>query len=485
MKMRNLGRVIGLFLISASLHAAVTASVDASKVIMGDTVTLTLKISGEEMKRPKITELCGEKILSSASATNIQSINGSFSKSYTLTYSFMPTKDCTIEPISMKVDGKEETTEAIAIKVFPVPATDNPDFVLEMVSDKRRVYVGEPFKVTLIFKKRHNHEAVDFKFTPPQIKHFWIKEETSGRSFEEKGYTVTKQSYIMAAQQPGTQQIGSAQMKIATRSYARDAWGQFMPNLKWRTYFSNTLDLNVSVLPENVDLVGEFEITAEADKSAAEPDTAVNVTLRITGSGNFEDIGSLKPSIAGVSVFEEEPQTKGYIENGNYKGVWKQKMALVGDRDFTIPPIRLRYFDTNSSTVKTIETKAIPVKVKGALTEPRKLTIERAPDEAFSETPRGGRSAAVVPFLFGLILGVSLAAVTPFVVRRIRTGSDKEPKRSVNDHKAVLAFLLQHMNDEEAAVMARKLEGNLYEGGNEPIEKKALKALLKRLESEG
>jgi len=485
-KMKNPGKLILFLLLTAfSLHAGMKASVDTAKVFLGDTVTFSLEIEGKFTDGPALTKLCGENIHASAKMTNIRGINGDFTKTRTFTYTFMPKRDCQIAPVKVKIDGKIEQTKAIHIKVVPPSAQKDPDFVLELSSDTKEVYVGEPFKVTLTFRQRHNNDAVDSKFVPFEAKHFWTKEQTDGRRFEKDGFTVTQHSFIMAAQKAGERHISAAEIKIATRKHTRDTWGMWAQGVKWRSYFSNGLGLKVKPLPAGVSLVGDFKIDVKADKTEIDANEAVNITVSVSGSGNFEDIGSLKPSIAGVSVFDEKAVTKAFIERGNYRGVWRQKMALVSQGDFTVPPITLKYFDPKSGEVKVIETQPVSVHVRNAVPQKadQKIVIERADDTA----ENASKSPTIItdwklPLLSGLLGGLILGILLALLPWK-KWWSERKDRNSIaiSDHKAVLALLLQHLDDEEAVKMVDLLEGNLFEGKNSPIDKKILKALLKRL----
>jgi len=487
MKMKNLGKIVLLLLLTTfSLHAGVKAIVDASNVMIGDTVTLSLEIDGKLDERPRLTKICGENIGSTSSATNIRSFNGTLKKNVTLSYGFTPKKNCIIEAIKVKIDGKVEQSQPIKIKVTPQSAEKNPDFILELSTNQKEVYVGEPFEVVLTFKQRHNNRAVDSKFVPFEAKNFWTKEQSDGKRFEENGFSITEHTFILAAQKKGLQHIGAAEIKIATRKNSRDSWGMWMQGVKWRSYFSNGINLEAKPLPQGLTLVGDFKIRVEADKTEIDANEGVNLTLTISGSGNFEDIGSLKPSVAGVSVFDEEGVTKAYIEDGEYKGVWSQKMAFVSQSDFTIPSISLDYFDPKDGKIKSIKTKSIAVKVRNSTPKANeKIVIERA-DE--SESSRETVPTVVTDWKFPLFIGVLAGLIIGFFLGTLpwkKYLSRKHEGHSVNisDRKAVLALLLQHLDDEEAVKMVELLEGNLFEGKSNVIDKKELKALLKGLES--
>lgn len=487
--MRDPGKtVIVLMLMSMQLWGALSASIDSAKVVRGDSVTLTIQADGNDVQPPGLNTICGETIISSSQGTNIRSEQGTFRKSTLFSYVFAPLKDCTIEPMKLTIDGKEEVTKAIDIRVIPMKITKNSPFILSMEADKKSVYVGEPFKVVVTFSQRHNSNAVDSKFLPPKLHDFWIKEELKGRRFEEGNYSVNRLSFIMAAQKSGNFSLPPAQIKIATRSHSRDAWGQWLPALKWRTYFSNTVSMQVVPLPSGVDLVGNFTISAEADKDHLEANEAVNVRLTIRGSGNFEDIDSQKPTIENVTVYEEEGVTKAYIENDIYRGSWTQNFAFVADNSFIIPSFTLEYFDPVAKSIKAISTEPIAINLADRHAhsdEPLKIQRPVSAVNLPEESTIGDSFATEwgVPIAIGTVLGFItgvLAMVLPWrrwIAQRQRTESKFDPE----DRRQLLMFLLPYRDDEEAARMINNLEFELYHAEASSIDKKALKALLKRL----
>ena len=484
--MKNLGKA-SIFLLIATLSyaAGVVAKVDRTNVTLGERLVLNLHVEGDNIEEPQIGKICDSEVLSTSHSTNMQIINGSYSKAQVLSYAFMPTKSCRIDPIAVKIDGKYYSSEPIDITVSAMTVSKDSPFILEMESEKSDVYVGEPFKVSITLKQRHNAEAVDSKFLPPQMKNFWIKEQQQGRRFEQGDYSITKITYIMAAQRSGVQHLGRTQLQVAQRSHSRDAWGQWFPKLQWRSYFSNELDINVKALPQGVDLVGDFSVALEVDKQKVDASEAVNVVLRVSGSGNFEDIGSLKPHIDGVSVYEEDPNIKAYLEQDEYKGVWSQKMALVADNDYTIPVIKVRYFDPKTGQIKTVQTDPLTIHVnKATAKKEEKVTIERPTEEASAVVQPAPQiqSASQLPLpwwaiaLLGMFAGAALSLL-PW--RRLALKKSAKSKMPAGD-KAALNLLLRHLDDNEAAQMAAALERKLYEGDQTPIDKTALKKLLKR-----
>jgi hypothetical protein len=472
MKMKNLGKIfILLTTIVNILNASVSASVDSQKVELGEMITLMLKLDGEDIKKPDILSICGEDVISTGSQTSIEMSNGAYNKTNILTFKFLPQKSCTIEPIAVEIDGKTEYTKEINIEVTKQKITKDSKYILSLESSKDEVYIGESFDVTLLFKQRSNTNAVDSKFTPPNLNGFWVKNETQPERYTEGEYTVTKVVYKLSAQREGDLKVSPAQIKIASRVNAQDSWGYLIPKVKWRTYFSNELDIKVKKAPNGVDLVGYFEITSSVDKTSIEKGEAVNLNIKLIGDGNLEDITSLKPDVEGVSVFDE----KAVIQNNTLS----QKIAFVSDKSFVIPSIELKCFNPNTQEIKTIKTKEYKIDVKGSENIEQKLNIKRedGATEIESDVKTSGKMSVVwgvFIFVVGFISGV-------FVMILRKVSFSKDEKFDIKDEKKLLVKLLEHKNDPEVKDIIEKLEANIYSGKKEILDKKHLKEVLKRL----
>ncbi|MFA6138115.1 MAG: BatD family protein [Sulfurimonas sp.] len=472
--MKNLGK-IALFLVPYALFGGVHATVDSKSVEPGETVTLNLDITGDNATRPNINSLCGSDIISTNTSTSIQGINGVYKKSIILSYKFLPQKSCEIEVINIDIDGKTESTEPIEIEVKPVDRAKDSNFVLSLESNKKEMFVGEPFDLTLLFKQKRNTEAVDSKFSPPDLKGFWVKSESKPTREENGEYITTKVIYTMAPQREGSLKISGAQMSVASRSNSRDSWGSWIPTIKWKSYFSNEVELDVKPLPVGVSLVGNFTLSATVDKSEINANEAVNVTVEVQGDGNLEDIKTFKPNIDKVSVFDE----KIVIE----KSRLSQKMAFVSDEDFVIPPFELKYFDTATKEIQSVSTKEIHVKVRNAKPK-EELLIKR--DESAkavqTESPANismnetGIYWIVLGFIVGLACGVLIALLKPWKM------IGKKRSSSLNEPRTLLVKLMPYKHDAEVQNLIEILEKNIYQKENTKIDKKVLKEILKRYE---
>ena len=467
--MKNLGKLlIFLILFPHTIYAGVKASVDATTVEMGEIVTYSLTLSGDDIKKPNITTLCGEDIIATGAQTNIHMINGSVKKTQRLTYQFIPQKSCEIKPIEVNIGDKKEFTNKINIEVKEQIISANSDFILTIESSKKDVYVGEEFEISLFFKKRLDIDVLDSDFTAPNMQGFWIKSETEPIRYKEGNYAITKLIYKVAAQREGALKVKKAKMRIATRSRGQDSWGSWIPNLKWRSYFSNEIDIQVKALPQNIKIVGDFSIKVSVDKRKLNANEAVNINIEVVGKGNLEDIKSFKPQISGVSVFDEEIKIQGTTLS--------QKMALISDKDFTIPPFSIKYFDPYEKEIKTITTKSIDIDVINEIKD-EELVVKKEKDVAVVPTSSDKEISTImviIIFLVGLVSGVGLMLIKPL------KKSKNTQKLNIKDEKILLMKLLPYKDDKVVQEIIDTIETNLYSDKKVDLDKKTLKEVLNR-----
>jgi hypothetical protein len=473
--MKSLGKIIFFLLLMISVaNAGVRATVDETNVELGDTLTYSLHLSGEDIEEPHIDTLCGEDVISTSSQTSIQMINATYSRTKTLSYQFIPQKSCRIEPVEVNIDGQVYKSNAVDITVSKVKNNVDADFIMELNTSKTEVFVGEPFEVTLTIKQRVDAQALDSKFEAPKFKGFWIKTNPNPIKEESDKYINTILKYTIAPQRVGELNVSKAILKIAKRDHRNDAWGSWIPNVKWKTYFSNDLSIDVKPLPNGVSLVGNFSISATVDKMVVNKNEALNLNIEVLGDGNLEDIQSFKPYIDGVNVFDEK-----IVINGKKL---TQKLAFVGDKDFTIPPFELKFFNPKTKQVQTVSTKPIHIKVNHAQVADVPLTIKKqnisnddAPKTIVKQTTSFSPLYSVVFYLFGLLSGVALMIYRPW--DKIKS---KEKKVSIKEPKKLLIKLLPFKDDEEVKNIVDALEQNIYHGTDNKVDKKALKEILKR-----
>ena len=134
-----------------------------------------------------------------------------------------------------------------------------------------------------------------------------------------------------------------------------------------KTLKTNPLKLTVHPLPETgkpaqfSGAVGEYQISAQVDRSSIEAERALTLSLQISGRGSMQTVTAPKlPAIPGVVVNgpnlveDSVPTTRTYA------------YALIPARSGTlrIPAIAYIYFDPSRAVYATAQTSPIPVSVR-------------------------------------------------------------------------------------------------------------------------
>lgn len=348
------------------------------------------------------------------------------------------------------------------------------EFKLEAFVQKKSVYVGEPFKIVYQFAKHHDHEGVDFKFQPPALSHLWLKTSDSGREFEKDHYTLTRHTLVVSAQQAGVMQISSTVMKVAKRVYRRDAWGSLTSKIEWVSYPFPALTVNVFELPGKVRIVGDLNVSTYVDRQSVLVGQPVVWTIHVRGEGNLEDIAAFEPSIKDVTVFKEKPSKRGYWENDKYISLWKQKISIISDTNYTIPSYSLEWLDPQKSKVRRFDSQLIDIEVIGSHND----TFEILKAERKGE--KKVESIHWVEIFTGLLLGWFLGMATMLLRLKKMTWSSS-PLVYSQDARKLLAFLLKHLDRDDARKIAISLEKKLYEGKEYIPNKKSVKKLIEKL----
>jgi len=493
-KRLNLGKIVALLLLPIFIYAAeVSAFVDKKNVAKGSSVTLTIKAVGSDIEFPNINKIGNSPIKGVSNATNIAIINGTYSKTLTKKYRFIADKNLTIPSYSIKIEGKEYKTEPIEIKVTKQHRSygSNSSYgaKVELIASKTDAYVGESLELNIKLTLPKN--IVKYQIQRPNIKDFWIKElgRPQKRVFANRAEVSYK--FLITPQKSGKLELGPVVIDIAkavrtnNNPFGDDEFfSMFTQTLNWEKVQSNKLTFNIAPLPQNLEVAGAFDFKVVADKTEVKSGKPVNLTIKIKGKGNLEDIKKFNLDIPNAVVYSDEPKVKTYIQNGAEVGEFIQKIAVVAENNITIPSIEFKYFDLNKKEVVTKNSRPIDIKVIGA----KKVATQTAP-KIESATPVKLKTKEVVKtvykeqnswlkYLF-LLVGFIAGVVFVYIFNRVKSKDKqkvqkpivKQIKKAKSDKelfKILLPFAKEAKIIEDSL---QKLEQNIYKGAKNEIEK--------------
>ena len=479
--MKNLGRIL-FFLIPVFLYAKVYMDVDKEKIYYGESVAVTISAEGKSIKFPQIDSIEGYKIISKAKSESVNIIGNSVKRVVKLSFTFIPDKNVTVGPFEILVDGKKEKTKAIKIEVIR-KAKKYEDIYFEIKSDKKEAYVGEPIIVTLILKLKKSLEIIDYRFYPPKFENFWVKrlDDSITKKYlvDTPNYLVKELKYIIFPQKSGNLKIDPAVIKIATPENKNDLYGVLVTIPKWRTVISNSINIDVKPLPENVDLIGEFKIKTYVDKKKVKPNEPVNFTVEIDGVGNIENFEEIKLDIKDAVVYSGKPKKIEDFKNKKLNVKFVQKFSIISDKDFVIPPIEIKYFDLKDRKIKLLKTEPVNIVVNGG------EAVKKESKEVLSDKNKKDIIYKKDGYLYlsvGFLSGVIFSIILYFLFRLIKKREIRFNFKS--SEKELLSFLLPYIYENETAYnYAKELYEKIYEGKNIKLDKKKLEEFLKKLKS--
>jgi len=475
MKISILGKIVLFVLCTYFSFGGVKASINKSTFYLGDSVTLLISASGEDIKFPPITSIEGFRVIGTSSSQQISIINGKTNKTQVMEYSFEPTKSLHINPFIIEIDGKQAFTNPVDITMVEPSASKASDpIALVLKTDKKSYYKGEPILTTITFKYKKDAGVIDAKLMEFNPEHFWVKTLNNPKPIEQNGYIIYKLNYILYAKQAGKVNIPNHSIKVAMRSG--------MSFMKWDKVFSNNLSLNIKDLPQGVNILGDYVIEASVDTTNAKQNDPVNFTIHIKGEGNLEDLNEFQPNMPNQVLYSSKPAIKASLTANKLMSDFTQKISIISDKDYTIPPISFKYFDMKTKSVKTISSKEIAIKVEKSLQKsaPKIETLQSTPQTITQKEIQYIKEDSYVKYVYGVV-GFILGALTLFLVMRKNTKQvhheetplTKQIKKAKTD-KDLYDVLIAYSYDLTIKSYIKKLDENIYNNGKNKIDRREL-----------
>jgi len=493
---QNLGKIILFFLLAIDLFAtSVDIKLSAPAIYRGDDVSFTISVKDGDANFPNITDIKGYPILGISSSSSQSYINGKSSKTISKTYTFAPLQDVVIPSFKIEVNGDDYWTKSKKIAVLkPAPSKNGDDFIVQIKANKTHLKVGQSTIFTILFKQRIDANADKLNINEPKIDNFWVKKISGAKQYRSQNYIVTPFSYLIFAQKAGDFTINPIEADIGKLTqnnmggfFNDPFFNSLSSSIKWRKIFSNSLKIKVDPLPNNMELYGDFKIDAKVDKTQVYINKPVNLTIKISGIGNINDIQKFNLDNSDKTVYADEPIIKEKLIGNKYGGTFTQKIAIISSDDFTIPSLSLKYVDSKTQKIKIIKTKPIKIKVLGAMANNHTQTTIQTKAQPIVSTPPKTETKIVVQkeksylkyifLVLGLILGV---VVTYIVLKRGLNNTTQENHitkkiRSAKSDKELFELLLPYSKENKVVSdILKQLEENIYNNAHHKIDKQKL-----------
>lgn len=477
--MKLIGKIGILFLLSSTLFGA-NINVSSSQIVLGEAIRFEISASGKDIEFPDINKIENASVQRLGSGISTSNVNGKVTTTKTQSYLFYPQTTLTIPAFIVKVDGKDEYTKQVPIKIISQEKMDKRlPYNVSLHVNEENPYVGQMIKLSIKLKTNERLNIKDLKISSIKgLDNFWSKDKPIQQSSNENGYIVNKVDYWLSPLKDGNQTIGPVVVKLGFPVQNNDPFGGFFGrSLRYKSIQSNSIKLHVKPLPSKAKVAGDFTIEAIVDKNEVNAGKPANVVVKVKGKGNLEELESLKSDVKDVIIYEDKPKIESKDMGGVYESSWRQKIAYIGSKDFVIPPFNLTFFDTKTKTIKTIKTEPISVHVKGEVAksvEDKSEIVKPIQTKIIVKETKTNWLWILTSFILGLSLGILLSKIN-FKSLPAKTKIFK------NDKELLQEMLAYKSKDKNLDEWIFKLEENIYKDKKHQINKKIIQNLIKNL----
>lgn len=379
--------IIIMVLASASVSAALTASVDRDRVTMGDTIRLTIAATNDEPinntdPRPLLRDF---EIIQRSSSSNTSIINGKMTSTRQLILDITPKREGSLRIPALRV-GRDETN-FLLIAVGPATtAAGDPliDFVAEL--DQTSVYVQGQAILILRIQQAVNLESrsvTELSLDDAFVKQ--LEQKTFQRTIGGTPWLVHEIRYAIFPEKSGSIEI-PAQTFSARESTGRRS--MFDIGNGGRQIQRKTKALTLKVLPRPDSFPAPTWLPArkvEVEENWSTPPEQLRVgesaTRRITIKGEGLQGAQLPPILfpanPGLKYYPDQPVVSdGEVASG-VMGSREDSAALVPTKvgAWEVPEIRIPWWNTKTRKVEYAVVPSRRIVVGASLDSGTALTL--------------------------------------------------------------------------------------------------------------
>lgn len=390
--------VVIIYLVATVVYAdkiEMTSSVNRTTVALNETLQLTISIKGDSQNLPYFSAptLQDFNIYGTSQSKSMSIINGKISNFVNYIYTLSPKKigEYTIPSFKIQYDGQEYQTDAIKITVSKAQTTssvsvqntqipqqkqsaqvynfDTSKAVFVRAStDKKTAYINEKIIYTFSFFTSVNILS-NPSYQAPNFVGFFTGNTTQNNyrtKINGRDYVVTEVSTELYPQQEGNIKIEPAKIMVSIEDFSKnydDFFASFFRRSKNVDLATDELKIKVLKVPQNIDMVGNFKISATVDKKDKKENEPFDLVVSISGDGNIKTIQ--EPQIALSDNLKKYETSEKIIKQAD-KEVGKEFTILImplSSGEGEIKVLAQKYFNIQTKQIKVLPEKNIKVNI--------------------------------------------------------------------------------------------------------------------------
>lgn len=378
----------------------------AERVVeLNEPFQLVFEVNGQgtNFKAPDLKEFAYQGPSTSTSmSTSI--VNGKMSSEYSQSFVYVlqgkKVGKFNIGAASVTVNGKSYQSNSLVIEVIKGSSgsqsnqgvaaggndddnktnVSNKDLFLSVSLNKTSVYQGEPIIASIKVYSRLDLSGIQNAKFPP-FTGFWTQDIPTSQQLSlqqevvngKKYQSGVLKQYVLFPQKSGSLVIEPAELEciVLKNTGMTDFFGRPLRSEAQAKIVSERKTITVKPLPAGAPAdfkgaVGKFEMSATFDKQNTKADEAINLKIKISGTGNLKiaEPGDLvlPPDFDKYDPKIDEKITNSTSGSSGYK-IYDYLIIPRHDGTFKIPPIKFSYFDLASNSYKTLSSSEFQITV--------------------------------------------------------------------------------------------------------------------------
>lgn len=390
--------VASFIFLSAIVYAdniQMNSSVNRTEVALNETLQLTISVSGDSRKLPEFSlpTLSDFNVYGTSQSKSFSMVNGNVTNTVSYTYTLSPKKtgEYEIPSFSLKYNGETyetnpvkitvtdaKTVSSVAVQNTKIPPQKQTSQVynfdtskavfVQAKTNKKSAYINEKIVYTFSFYTSVNLLS-NPSYQAPNFTGFFTG-NTSQNNYRTqingKDYIVTEVSTELYPQQEGNVTIEPARIMVSIEDFSKnydDFFSSFFRRSKNVELTTDKINIKVSKVPGDIDMVGSFKMTATVDNKDKKENEPFDLKIVITGTGNVKTIK--EPEISLSDNLKKYETSEKILKSGD-KETGKEFTTLImplGAGEGEIKIHSQKYFDMATKQAKNIPEKNIKVNI--------------------------------------------------------------------------------------------------------------------------
>lgn len=319
----------------------------------------------------------------------------------------------------------------LAIAIFLYAELFASTYTWSATSNKTTAYVNEPIYLKYVCAFSDRAELFSVEFNPAgEYENYTIKTLSQTQAVVD-GKKINSYEFVAFAKVAKEVMFDfEALMKETTRDSIEEMTiGR--DNVKREEVTKKSIKLEVlkaQIKETESSLVGDFKLEAKKHEPKVKANEPYHLRVTIKGEGNFEAISPLTFEIEGVKVFASEVEKKTELGQNGESGEWSQRFAFVGERDFSIPEVKIEYFNTKEAKKESLILEAMSITVEKGFSK-----------EELLDEPQEKSFKFKYEYLYYILIFIAgfLAGKIQIKKRVVKKSPDEEFKQKIDKAKSL------------------------------------------------